>query len=147
MLGILLQLIYCRFISHCHQPLHSVLSFLSSCIQKLPAPHARVTPAFRLITLSRIEPLIQSLHLPLPTPLKISNEVLVPPVTLLHAFLRTCSEHFLHSVICGTAHKNKCFISLRSPCLQTDLATLHSASTLVFADTKTIMNVLKTAIN
>ena len=117
------------------QPLHSSHSFLTSCIQKLPVPHTRVTPSFRYITLSRVESLIPSLHLPLPAPLKFSNKVPVPPVTSFQTFLRTCSEHFFHSVTFGTAHKSKCFISLRSPCLRTDLATLHSASTLVFADT------------
>ena len=65
-----------------------------------------------------------------------TNNVPAPPVTSFQAFFRNRSEHFFHSVTSGTAHKSRCFIPLRSPCLRTDLATLHSASTLVFAFTK-----------
>lgn len=50
------------------QPLHSCHSFLIPCIQELPVPHARATPTFRSITLSRVESLIQSLHLLMPAP-------------------------------------------------------------------------------
>lgn len=57
----------------------------------------------------------------------------VPLVTSFHSFLRPHSEHSFHSVTSGTTHKSKCFISLRSSCLRTDLAMLHSAFTLVFA--------------
>ena len=115
------------------QPLHSGLSFLTPYIQELTVPHARVTPSFRYITLNRVDPLIQSLHLPLPAPLKFSNKVPVLPVTSFHTFFRTCSEHFFHSVTFSTAHKSICFISLHSPCLGADLVTFHSAFTLVFA--------------
>ncbi len=85
---------------------------------------------------NRVDPLTQSLHLPLPTLLKFSNNVPVLPVTSFHTFLRTHSEHFFHSVSFSTAHKSICFISPRSPCLRTDLATFLSASTLVFATTQ-----------
>ena len=88
---------------------------------------------FSLYHPKRIDPLIQSLHLLLPVPSRFSNKVPVLPVTSFYTFLRTRSEHFFHSVTFSTAHKSICFISLRSPCLRTDLATFHSASTLVFA--------------
>ena len=115
------------------QPLHSDLSFLTPYIQELPVSRARVTLSFRDITLTQVDPLIQSLHLPLPAPSRFSDKAPVLPVTSLHTFLRTRSEHFFHSVTFSTAHKSICFISLRSPCLRADLATLHSASTLVFS--------------
>jgi hypothetical protein len=114
-------------------PLHSCLSFLIPYIQELPASCARVTLSFRNITLTQVDPLIQSLHLPLPAPSRFSNKVPVLPVTSFHTFLRTHSEHFFHSVTFSTAHKSKCLFSLRSPCLGADLATFHSAFTLAFA--------------
>ena len=119
-------------------PASSFWSFVPPpCIQKLPVPHTRVPPSL-LYThpafQAELDRFVQSLHLLLPMLENIFDLMCqVPPVTSFQSFLRPHSEHFFHSVTSGTAHKSKCFISLRSLCLRTDLATLHSAFTLVFA--------------